>query len=333
MSDRPNRESLVLPILIPVCALVLIGLVLFGFSRVLLATSQTAATIVALTVAVSIMTAAALIASRRRQPNGALFSLFGVVAGVAMVAGGVAVLAFAPSEGEGEGFVAVLAAPPGAAVDGFSPTELSVPSGEPVSLEFDNQDPGIQHNVVVFGGADDTAPVVFDGEIITGVASITYPLDPFQPGGYFFHCAIHPATMTGKIAASEGAGGGGAGGVVVTASGLAFDTDEIRLPADQPSKITFDNRDPAIVHNISIFADDRSLDDPLFDGPDITGPDQITYDVPAFPAGTYYFHCDTHPTMSGDVTVDGGEGGGGPEGSGGGEGGGSPTTGASGPSG
>ncbi len=328
MSERPNREGLLLPVLIPLGALVLILLVLFGFSRVLLATSPDAATGVALVVAATIVTTAALIASRKRQPNGALFSMFGVVAGVAMVAGGIAVLAFAPSEGEGEGFVAVLAAPPGAAVDGFSPDHLSVPSGEPVSIEFDNQDPSIQHNVVVFGGQDDSAPTLAEGNVIAGVAKETVPLEPLEPGTYFFHCAVHPSTMTGTIEASEGGGGG----LVVSASGLAFDTDVINLPPDQPTQLTFDNKDPAVVHNIAIFPNEQSLDAPLFDGANVTGPDQIVYDLPAFPVGTYYFHCNTHPTMSGSVVVeaDGGGGGGG--------GGGEPppptgATGASGPSG
>ena len=132
MSDRPTREGLMLPILIPVGCLVLIVLVLYGFSRILLATSADAATGVALVVAVAIMATASLIASRKRQPNGVLFSLFGIVTGVAMLAGGVAVLAFAPAEGEGEAFVAALAAPVGASVDGFSPDRLSVPAGQEV---------------------------------------------------------------------------------------------------------------------------------------------------------------------------------------------------------
>ena len=97
---------------------------------------------------------------------------------------------------------------------------------------------------------------------------------------------------------------------VVVASGLAFDTTEIDLPADQPTQITLDNRDPAVVHNISIFPNEDSLDAPMFDGADVTGPDQASYDVPAFQAGTYYFHCDTHPNMSGSVVVAAGEGGG-----------------------
>jgi plastocyanin len=329
MSDRPNREGLLLPVLIPLGCLILIGLVLYGFSRILLATSADAATGVALIVAVAIMTAASLIAARKRQNNGVLFSLFGIVAGVAMLAGGVAVLAFAPAEGEGEAFVVSLVAPANATVDGFSPDQLSVPAGESIDLEFDNQDPGIQHNVVVFDGQDDSAPTLVEGTIITGVAKETVVIEPLAAGSYFFHCAVHPTTMTGTIEASEGGGGGGeAGGLVVVASGLAFDTSEIDLPADQPSQITLDNRDPAVVHNISIFPDENSLDAPMFDGADVTGPDQATYDVPAFPAGTYYFHCDTHPSMAGSVVVAPGEGGGGGAG-----GGAPPPTGATGASG
>jgi plastocyanin len=35
----------------------------------------------------------------------------------------------------------------------------------------------------------------------------------------------------------------------------------------------------------------------------VTGPAKVTYDIPALDPGTYYFHCDVHPTMSGNVTV------------------------------
>ena len=43
-----------------------------------------------------------------------------------------------------------LAAPKGAAATGFDPTSLSVVANEPIELDFNNQDPGIQHNVVIF---------------------------------------------------------------------------------------------------------------------------------------------------------------------------------------
>jgi plastocyanin len=36
----------------------------------------------------------------------------------------------------------------------------------------------------------------------------------------------------------------------------------------------------------------------------ITGPAQITYEVPALEAGTYTFICSVHPNMTGTVTVE-----------------------------
>ena len=66
MSDGKNRQSLLLPILIPVGALAVIALVLVGFSRVLLAVSHNAATVVALVAAAGIVGVAAWVASRKR---------------------------------------------------------------------------------------------------------------------------------------------------------------------------------------------------------------------------------------------------------------------------
>ena len=74
-------------------------------------------------------------------------------------------------------------------------------------------------------------------------------------------------------------------------------------PADQPFTITFDNEDADIPHNIQIFTDStttKSLDK----GPTVTGVDTQTYDVGELAAGSYYFHCDFHPTtMTGTFAV------------------------------
>ena len=42
----------------------------------------------------------------------------------------------------------------------------------------------------------------------------------------------------------------------------------------------------------------------LFTGELITGPDTITYKIPALEAGTYFFRCDVPTTMIGTLTVE-----------------------------
>ena len=64
MSDTTERQSLLLPVLMPVGLLVIIALVLFGLSRILLAISHAAATVVALVGLVVVVAVAAFVASR-----------------------------------------------------------------------------------------------------------------------------------------------------------------------------------------------------------------------------------------------------------------------------
>ena len=316
MSEGKNREGLLLPILIPLGALVVIGLVLFAFSRILLAISHNAATVVALVVAAGIVATAAFVASRQKVTGGSLLSMVGVTAGIAMMMGGVALVAVGPEKeagGEGTAQTVALAAPPGAAADGFDTDSLSVKADEPIALEFDNQDPNVPHNVVIFDGPDEKAPELFKGELVTGPEKVTYQVDALPAGTYFFHCEVHPATMQGVIDAGEGGGGGG-GGPTLVAQGIAFDTDRVTLPADTPTTLTFENKDANTPHNFAIYEDDTATT-PLFQGDLATGPTTVEYKLPAIPAGSYYFQCDVHPSMNGKVVV--GEAGGG--------GGGSPT--------
>ena len=91
--------------------------------------------------------------------------------------------------------------------------------------------------------------------------------------------------------------------MTVTASGIAFDTSTIDLPANQPSTIHFVNEDNATQHNIAIFPSADDLANPLFRGDLVTGPGEIDYQVDPLEAGEYYFHCDVHPTMNGTVNV------------------------------
>jgi plastocyanin len=265
------------------------------------------------------MVVAIVVASRQRLSNGALFSMVGSIAGIAMLAGGLAIVTIGAGEAEGEGpQVVTLAAPKGAAATGFDPTSLAVTANEPIELDFNNQDPGIQHNVVIFSEdpADNPdAESLFSGALVTGSLETKYAVPPLAPGTFFFHCAVHPTTMIGTIDSAEGGGeggGGGGGGTTVVAKDLAFDTDQIDLTAGQPTTLTFDNEDAGVPHNIAIYSDD-SLAETLFQGTQFPGIATEEYQIPALDAGTYYFHCDVHTTMSGSVVV-GPAGGSGPGG-------------------
>jgi plastocyanin len=314
MSNHDERQGILLPIVLPIGLLCVIALVLFGFSRILLASSARAAVAVALTALLAVIGVASFVAARPRVSGASLVSMVTAVLGVTMLAGGLAVIA-APLVTEGEGGEAqtvVLAAPPGAAAEGFSTDTLEAASDVPIDLEFDNQDPSVGHNVVIFDGDDENAPVLVQGTVITGPDKATYKVEALPEGTYFFHCELHPATMVGELSsvpggggAGGGGGGGAPGGTTVTAQGLQFDTDQIDLPAGQPSSITFDNQDAGIPHNIAIYGD-ASLADVLFQGELLTGPGSTDYAVPALDAGEYFFHCDVHPDMQGTVVVAGG---------------------------
>jgi plastocyanin len=302
MSARGGeRQSLLLPILIPVGALAAIVAVLYLFSRVLLSVQPNAATGTALVAAVGVMTVAAFVSARKHVTGAALGGFAVAAAGLAMLAGGLAIAVIGPAEEEAEPFHVSLAAPEGAASSGFSTDTLTVEPDVPIDLEFDNQDPSVGHNVQIFDGQDANAPVRFDGEVITGPGKTTYPIEPFAEGEYFFNCRIHPTTMTGTITAQ-----GGAGGVQVVAQNTAFDTDELHLPADTPTTLTLDNQDPA-PHNLTIFEDETASGEPLFRFEPFTGPAVETFDVGPIPEGEYYFHCEVHPTMEGTVVVAPGE--------------------------
>jgi plastocyanin len=207
---------------------------------------------------------------------------------------------------------------------------IQAAAGEPFSIEFDNQDEATQHNIEIFAGEEPTGDTVFSGDLVTGPDQATYDVPALDAGTHAFNCVVHPTTMIGSIEVAEGGGGGQGGGggggqggggggggqggggggqggggatVNVTASGIAFDTSTIDLPANQPSTIHFVNEDNATQHNIAIYPSADDLANPLFRGELLTGPGEIDYAVDPLEAGKYYFRCDVHPTMNGTVNV------------------------------
>lgn len=108
------------------------------------------------------------------------------------------------------------------------------------------------------------------------------------------------------VACTTSAGAGGApppapsGGAVITAQGIAYDRQQLNVPAGVPFPLLFENRESA-PHNVTIYGD--VVDQPLFVGEVFGGPASRTYAVPPIPSGTHYFRCDVHPEMSGTVTA------------------------------
>lgn len=96
------------------------------------------------------------------------------------------------------GTALTIAAPPGAAGNGFDTDCLAALTGEAFTIEFDNSDTGQIHNVGIYeapGGEP-----FFQGDTITAPDTITYDVDPIdEPGQYHFQCDVHPTTMTGTF--------------------------------------------------------------------------------------------------------------------------------------
>jgi plastocyanin len=81
----------------------------------------------------------------------------------------------------------------------FNASTIMVPAGAEVTVNFDNMDDGILHNVAVYTDSSATEEI-FVGETITGPAETTYTFTaPEEPGTYFFRCDVHPQQMTGDF--------------------------------------------------------------------------------------------------------------------------------------
>jgi hypothetical protein len=80
----------------------------------------------------------------------------------------------------------------------------------------------------------------------------------------------------------------------------SFDQSRLVVVADRPLKLTFENKQAGVPHDVAIFAEDQP-DTPVFAGEQITGPDTIVYDIPPLAATGYRFQCTIHPPMIGTL--------------------------------
>ena len=307
----PETQGRLPGVAYPLIALVLGGILVWSFSRILLAVGKDEAVAIATLMALNILVGAALVAYGRRVRGRPVAFPFIVAAGaIVVVAGAVSAFAFGDKGPE----KAEAAGPKPQAVSltsqgtKFVETKLNLTAGARVSMKFDNKDAGVQHNFALFDGPDATAPVVFRGDLVPGPATVTYSFTaPPKPGTYFFHCDVHPTVMKGTVTVAAGApppGGAAGAPLQLSAKNIAFSPTKLTAMAGGKITIHFNNQDPATPHNVVVFNGPDATAPVLFKGDLVTGPASADYTFDAPPPGTYFFHCEVHPQqMTGTLTI------------------------------
>jgi plastocyanin len=303
-------ERGILPIALPIALLAMIASAAFLFSRVLLNVHKDVAVAVALMTAFNLLAFFAFMSSRVGKAN-AIEKVMALGVMLLPVALGTAVaLKIIPTKAEGgkEGTTAPPVVNLAAKDLKFDKAEIDLVADAENTIDLNNQDTQ-PHNIVVFAGADASAPRLNDGQPIASPAQkVAYKVKAPGPGTYFFHCDVHPAQMTGKVVVKEGAAGGkeagGGQALALTAENLKFDKADLTAKAGSDVTLTFTSKE-AQPHNVQIFGGPDPTGPPsVLDGQPLMAPGKTTYKfkAPASP-GKYAFHCMFHPTMKGTLTV------------------------------
>lgn len=79
----------------------------------------------------------------------------------------------------------------------YEKTEFEAPAGK-VTIEIENKDAGVPHNVHIYKGEDASGQDMGLTELTAGPDTQRITLD-LQAGEYFFVCDVHPTTMSGKL--------------------------------------------------------------------------------------------------------------------------------------
>lgn len=81
----------------------------------------------------------------------------------------------------------------------FTKDTLVGVAGQELTVTFDNNDNGTPHNIVFFSSPDGPSGDRIAESPIASNTTQTVTIPPLEPGQYFFHCDVHPTTMTGTL--------------------------------------------------------------------------------------------------------------------------------------
>ncbi len=191
-----------LPLVIPLAALAVIALLVYGFSRLLLAEPE-AATAVALLTAANVLAAAAFIALRRDLSRTAIVELL-IVASYPLLIGAVISQVGLPGDESAEEHGSVAApAPEGVTTEvvaegsAFNTTEMRLTAEQEVEVTLINNDDGIPHNISIYETEAADQDLFLGAE--TNGGPITYDIPPLEAGEYYFQCDFHAGSMNGVV--------------------------------------------------------------------------------------------------------------------------------------
>lgn len=85
----------------------------------------------------------------------------------------------------------------------FDKNCLAAPADSGFTIEFDNQDPAVPHNIAIYDVAHGNRPL-FKGEVFFGPRKMTYSVPAQASGTYEFRCDPHDDTMIGSFIVGDG---------------------------------------------------------------------------------------------------------------------------------
>ncbi|MGH2724357.1 MAG: cupredoxin domain-containing protein [Actinomycetota bacterium] len=145
------------------------------------------------------------------------------------------------------------------------------------------------------GGSEAVSAEEFD-RVLRSARPVTIAVVGFVGLGLILWMMIFKPTFgLAPRAAAEPDAPPGVAAVEIATDEVAFSTDILRVPADEPFAIVFDNQSRGVPHNVAVY-EDESAADARFVGDIINGPMTITYRLDPLEAGGYFFRCDVHPT-------------------------------------
>lgn len=86
----------------------------------------------------------------------------------------------------------------------FDVERLVAPAETEFTIEFENRDRGVPHNIAVYRSGPPAKDQLAASALEPGPETQRLTVAALEPGRYFFQCDAHPSTMTGTLEVPSG---------------------------------------------------------------------------------------------------------------------------------